>query len=118
MIPFANTSITLYHKRRYQNENGKTVTAWERSVFHGCRIFTKRVITAVGDTLAATADGQIVQIEGKVNVAVGDVIVKGACETVIPENGVAEQLLDSPLIVKAVDDNTDAPMPHTAVTVR
>lgn len=117
MIPFANTSITLYHKRRYQNENGKTVTVWERSVFHGCRIFAKRSLSNVGGALVVT-NNQTVQISGKADIAADDVLVKGICETVMPENGVAEQLLDSPLIVKTVIDNTDAPIPHTEVTVR
>lgn len=117
MIPFANTSITLYHKRRYLNENGKTVTAWERSVFHGCRIFTKRILSELGGALVVTNE-TTVQISGKVDVAADDVLVKGVCNTVIPDNSVAEQLLVSSLTVKSVANNTDAPIPHTAITVR
>lgn len=117
MIPFANNTVTLYHRTYARDEQEKTITTWERSVIYGCRIFTGRSLNNVGDALVVAAD-DTVQFPSVTAVSIGDVIVKGICDTEVPQNGVAEQLLDSPMIVKEVANNTEGPLPHIAVTVR
>ena len=117
MIPFANTTITLYHRECTKNDTGKTVTKWHRSIFYGCRKLTKQTVSNVGGALVVSKD-EIVQIPGKANIDIGDVLVKGVCDIAIPENGVAVQMLENPLTVTAVNDYTHAPLPHFAVTVR
>ena len=117
MIPFANTAVTLYHRTCARDEQGKTATVWDRSVIYGCRIFTGRLLNNVGGALVAAVD-DTVQLPSRAVVSIGDVIVKGVCDTEVPQNGVAEQLLDSPMIVKEVANNTEGPLPHIAVTVR
>ncbi len=80
-------SITLYHQHRYRDEEKKrNVTEWIRSVHNECYFGTQNVQALNGTTLSM-ASSYICKIPFAIdlNIAPGDIIVKGNVTDVISD---------------------------------
>ena len=55
MIPFGNTTITIYNKYQYKNASGKLMTIWKRTIIPNCgKIYKSLQSSSSGLQLATT----------------------------------------------------------------
>ena len=111
MIPFGNTTITIYNKYQYKTSGGKLLTMWKRSVIHNCGRIYKSVQSSNGDIqLASTQtitqiphspeyvdefewDNMLNQeMEKKFTVQVGDLVVTREVADEVDEFSVIEDI--------------------------
>ena len=89
-----NDTVTVYHRAKTTDTNGKTVTNWTpetvEGVFYG---HSKRQV--VNGTVLVEQDRHICRIPGDKlsNLERGDVICRGTVEIEIPENASPEKYL-------------------------
>ena len=116
MLPFANETVTLYHRIRDET-GGRTSETWERRVLAGCswrrtvrdRLVDGAVLKAL-ETVCRIPPGQAVPVNG-------DLLVRGVCaETPATAREIAllEKSGADAFRVTAVSDNTAGPLPHIA----
>lgn len=86
--------VTVYHRSKTTDENGRTVTTWTASTAAGCFYGLSKRQT-LQDTVLAEHDRHICRIPGDQIDALerGDVICKGEIAITIPQNSSPEKYL-------------------------
>ncbi|MEG0999173.1 MAG: DUF6751 family protein [Oscillospiraceae bacterium] len=102
-----NDSITVYHKQETKDINQKTQTAWVKNTQSGC-FFGQTTQQVMGDKTIFKENRFIVRCPSPIYI--GDIIVKGIVDDIIPHNISGAELLnkypDTAFTVNTVKDNT------------
>lgn len=110
-----NDTVTVYHRVKTTDTNGKTVTNWTpetvEGVFYG---HSKRQV--VNGTVLVEQDRHICRIPGDKlsNLERGDIICRGSVEIEIPENASPEKYLTAVEHFTAGVVSDDRPMRKTS----
>lgn len=114
MLPFANETMTLYHRIRDET-GGRTAETWTRHILTGCS-WRRTVRSRMAENALIDVNEVSCRIPlGQTAPSVGDLLVRGVCsETPVTAREVAllEKSGADAFRVSSVADNTGAPLPH------
>lgn len=116
--PTFNETVTLYHQqKRYDDKTKRNVTEWTRSVHKECYFGTQDAQVLNGTTLSL-ASSYVVKIPHNgiaLNVAPGDIIIKGDVSDVIEDvqgkraNDLLNKYKPDCFTIRTVSANTKIP---------
>lgn len=119
MIPFANETVTLYHRLRAVVD-GRSRDAWERRTLSGCSI-VRRAKSAVRENHVAHSEEVICRIPASYQApSIGDIIIPGVVSVEVTGARDVNALVkeyEGAFHVNSVKHNNrpGTPLPHYAV---
>ncbi len=117
MFDWWDKTVTIYHKIKNKDDNGRTVTKWERTIVDNCFFGNKTVQTLVG-TAIVNKNQRFIRIPMKLTLLVcaDDIAILGEITVDVPDNTDARKLLDSHdgFVISTVKNNalSHFPLPH------
>lgn len=117
MFDWWDKTVTIYHKIKNKDDNGRTVTKWERTIVDNCFFGNKTVQTLVG-TAIVNKNQRFIRIPMKLTLLVcaDDIAVLGEITVDVPDNTDARKLLDTydGFVISTVKNNalSHFPLPH------
>lgn len=117
MFDWWDKTVTIYHKIKSKDDNGRTVTKWERTIVDNCFFGNKTVQTLVG-TAIVNKNQRFIRMPMKLTLLVcaDDIAILGEITVDVPDNTDARKLLDSHdgFVISTVKNNalSHFPLPH------
>lgn len=117
MFDWWNQTVTIYHKIKNKDDNGRTVTKWERTIVDNCFFGNKTVQTLVG-TAIVNKNQRFIRIPMKLTLLVcaDDIAILGEITVDVPDNTDARKLLETHegFVISTVKNNalSHFPLPH------
>lgn len=117
MFDWWDKTVTIYHKIKNKDDNGRTVTKWERTIVDNCFFGNKTVQTLVG-TAIVNKNQRFLRIPMKLTLLVcaDDIAILGEITVDVPDNTDARKLLDTydGFVISTVKNNalSHFPLPH------
>jgi len=117
MFDWWDKTVTIYHKIKNKDNNGRTVTKWERTIIDNCFFGNKTVQTLVG-TAIVNKNQRFIRIPMKLTLLVcaDDIAILGEITIDVPDNTDARKLLDTydGFVISTVKNNalSHFPLPH------
>lgn len=117
MFDWWDKTVTIYHKIKNKDNNGRTVTKWERTIIDNCFFGNKTVQTLVG-TAIVNKNQRFIRIPMKLTLLVcaDDIAILGEIAIDVPDNTDARKLLDTydGFVISTVKNNalSHFPLPH------
>lgn len=117
MFDWWDKTVTIYHKIKNKDDNGRTVTKWERTIVDNCFFGNKTVQTLVG-TAIVNKNQRFIRIPMKLTLLVcaDDIAILGEITVDVPDNTDARKLLDTydGFVISTVKNNalSHFPLPH------
>lgn len=117
MFDWWDKTVTIYHKIKNKDDNGRTITKWERTIIDNCFFGNKTVQTLVG-TAIVNKNQRFIRIPMKLTLLVcaDDIAILGEITVDVPDNTDARKLLDTHagFVISTVKNNalSHFPLPH------
>lgn len=117
MFDWWDKTVTIYHKIKNKDNNGRTVTKWERTIIDNCFFGNKTVQTLVG-TAIVNKNQRFIRIPMKLTLLVcaDDIAILGEITVDVPDNTDARKLLETHegFVISTVKNNalSHFPLPH------
>lgn len=117
MFDWWDKTVTIYHKIKSKDDNGRTVTKWERTIVDNCFFGNKTVQTLVG-TAIVNKNQRFIRIPMKLTLLVcaDDIAILGEITVDVPDNTDARKLLDTHagFVISTFKNNalSHFPLPH------
>lgn len=116
MFDWWNQTVTIYHKIKDKDGNGRTVTKWERTIVDNC-FFGNKTVQMLDGTAIVNKSQRFIRIP-KLSflICADDIAILGEITVDVPDNTDARKLLDSHdgFVISTVKNNAlpHFPLPH------
>lgn len=117
MFDWWDKTVTIYHKIKNTDDNGRTVTKWERTIVDNC-FFGNKTVQVLDGTAIVSKNQRFIRIPMKLTLLVcaDDIAILGEITVDVPDNTDARKLLDTydGFVISTVKNNAllHFPLPH------
>lgn len=117
MFDWWDKTVTIYHKNKDKDNNGRTVTKWSRTVVDNCFFGNKTVQVLDGTTIVNKNQKFFrIPVNTTLFIKTDDIAILGEITADVPDNTDARKLLDTyeGFVISTVKNNalSHFPLPH------
>lgn len=117
MFDWWDKTVTIYHRSKDKDENGRTVTKWKRTVLDNC-FYGNKTVQVLNGTTIVNKNQRFFRIPTELSLLVSadDIAALGEITDEVPDNTDARKLLNTyeGFVISTVKNNalSHFPLPH------